>query len=75
VARITSRTAPNNNDTLTVQRLLGHRDLKTTEKYYIWMSQDEATRAYDQSLRVTRDELAPLLGSKVRRVRRKRRPI
>jgi integrase len=63
-----------NNDTLTVQRLLGHTDLKTTEKYYIWMSQDEATRAYDQSLRLTRDELAPLLGSKVRRVRRKRRP-
>ena len=62
-----------NNDTLTVQRLLGHTDLKTTEKYYIWMSQDEATRAYDQSLRLTRDELAPLLDSKVRRVRRKKR--
>jgi hypothetical protein len=62
-----------NNDTLTVQRLLGHTDLKTTEKYYIWMSQDEATRAYDQSLRLTRDELAPLLDTPVRRIRRKRR--
>jgi hypothetical protein len=62
-----------NNDTLAVQRLLGHTDLKTTEKYYIWMSQDEATRAYDQSLRLTRDELAPLLHTPVRRIRRKRR--
>jgi integrase len=61
-----------NNDILTVQRLLGHRDLRTTEKYYIWMSQDEATRAYDETLRLTRDELAPLVCAPVRRVRRKR---
>jgi hypothetical protein len=62
-----------NNDTLTVQRLLGHTDLKTTEKFYIWMSQDEATRAYDETLRLTRDELVPLLDAPVRRRRRKRR--
>jgi integrase len=61
------------NDTLTVQRLLGHKDLKTTARYYIWMSQDEATRAYDESLRLTRDELAPFVDVPVRRVRRKRR--
>jgi integrase len=61
------------NDTLTVQRLLGHKDLKTTARYYIWFSQDEATRAYDESLRLTRDELAPFLDVPVRRVRRKRR--
>jgi site-specific recombinase XerC len=61
------------NDTLTVQRLLGHKDLNTTDKYYIWFSQDEATRAYDESLRLTRDELAPLLDVPVRRVRRKRK--
>src|SRR5262249_15963347 len=61
-----------NNDVLTVQRLLGHTDLKTTEKYYIHMSQDEATRAYDETLRLTREELAPLLHAPVKRTRRKR---
>lgn len=62
-----------NNDTLTVQRLLGHKDSKTTEKHYIWKPLDEATRAYDQSMRLTRDELAPLLDTPVQRVRRKRK--
>jgi integrase len=62
-----------NNDTLTVQRLLGHKDSKTTEKYYIWAPLDEATRPYDQSLRLTRDELAPLLDTPVQRIRRKRK--
>jgi hypothetical protein len=37
------------------------------------MPQDEATRAYDESLRLTRSELAPLLDAPSRRVRRKRK--
>jgi integrase len=61
------------NDLLTVKEALGHNSIGTTSQYYAWLQQEDALATWNETLKLTEEELAPLMDNPAPTPRRRRR--
>src|SRR5262249_48694442 len=64
--------ARSGNDISTVAKALGN-DEATARQFYAWLSQEEALKNWDETLKLKQEELAPLMDGTIPKPRRQRR--
>jgi hypothetical protein len=64
--------ARSGNDIATVAKALGNSE-QTARQFYAWLSQEEALKNWDDTLRLKQEELASLIDGAARKPRRPRR--